>query len=79
MGWFSITHWIVVALVVVILFGRGRISETMGDIGTGLRGFRKGLSEDEGANASAAPEPRARLARGPAEPAAPANGGAPNP
>ena len=47
MGSFSFTHWIVVALVVLILFGRGKISETMGDFGKGIRSFRKGLADDE--------------------------------
>ena len=47
MGSFSFTHWIVVALVVLVLFGRGKISETMGDFGKGISSFRKGLSEDD--------------------------------
>lgn len=47
MGSFSMLHWIVVALVVLILFGRGRISETMGDFGKGIKSFRKGLNDDE--------------------------------
>lgn len=53
MGSFSLMHWLVVALVVLVLFGRGKISETMGDFGKGIKSFRKGLSEDE-----ARPEPR---------------------
>ena len=47
MGSFSFTHWIIVAIVVLVLFGRGRISETMGDFGKGMKAFRRGLSEDE--------------------------------
>lgn len=47
MGSMSITHWLIVALVVVLLFGRGRISETMGDFGKGLRSFKKGLADDD--------------------------------
>lgn len=47
MGSFSLAHWIVVALVVLVLFGRGKISETMGDFGKGLKSFRKGLSDDD--------------------------------
>ena len=38
---------LIIALIVVLLFGRGRISETMGDLGRGLRNLRKGLSDDE--------------------------------
>jgi len=59
MGSFSLTHWIVVAIVVLVLFGRGKISETMGDFGKGIRSFRKGLSEEgESAAARTAQLPR---------------------
>lgn len=38
---------LIVALVILVLFGRGRISEMMGDFGKGVKSFRKGLGEDE--------------------------------
>jgi sec-independent protein translocase protein TatA len=47
MGSFSTMHWLVVAVVVLVLFGRGKIAETMGDFGKGIKGFRRGLSEDD--------------------------------
>ena len=47
MGSFSLWHWIVVILVVVLLFGRGKISELMGDFAKGIKSFKKGMSEDE--------------------------------
>jgi sec-independent protein translocase protein TatA len=47
MGSFSVFHWIIVALVVLVLFGRGRISEVMGDFGKGISSFKKGMSEAE--------------------------------
>lgn len=47
MGGLSIWHWIAVAVVVLLLFGRGRISETMGDFGKGIKSFKKGLAEDD--------------------------------
>ena len=47
MGSLSFGHWVIVLLVVLLLFGRGRISETMGDFGKGIRSFRKGLMDDE--------------------------------
>lgn len=47
MGGFSIWHWLVVALVVVVLFGKGRISELMGDLGKGIKSFKKAMNEDE--------------------------------
>ena len=45
MGSFSLAHWLIVGAVALVLFGRGRLSETMGDFGKGIRSFRKGLSE----------------------------------
>ena len=45
--------------VVVILFGKGRISDVMGDVAKGIRSFRKGLNEDDASNgAPTAPPPR---------------------
>ena len=52
MGSFSIWHWLIVLAVVLILFGGGgKISKLMGDFGKGLRSFKKGLNE-EGAEAN---------------------------
>ncbi len=42
----SLPHLVVVALVIVLLFGRGRISEMMGDFGKGLKSFRQGMNDD---------------------------------
>ncbi len=39
----------IVLLLVVMLFGRGKISELMGDVARGIKSFKKGLSEEEGA------------------------------
>ncbi len=41
----SIWQILIVALLVVLLFGRGRISDLMGDLGKGITSFRKGLNE----------------------------------
>ena len=44
MGSFSLWHWIVVGVIVLLLFGgRGKISSLMGDFGKGLSAFKKGL------------------------------------
>lgn len=45
----SIGPWqiILIVLVIVLLFGRGKISEVMGDFAKGIRSFKKGLTEDE--------------------------------
>ncbi len=47
MGTFSIGHWVVVLLVVMVLFGRGKISEMMGDLAKGIKSFKNGMAEDE--------------------------------
>lgn len=47
MGSFSIWHWLIVLVVVLLLFGRGKIPELMGDFAKGIKSFKKGLSEDE--------------------------------
>ncbi len=47
MGSFSLIHWIIVLIVVLILFGgRNRISGIMKEIGVGIRYFRQGLKGD---------------------------------
>ena len=51
MGSMSIWHWIVVIAVVLLLFGRGKISELMGDVAQGIKSFKKGMSEDDTAKA----------------------------
>jgi len=48
MGTLSIWHWLIVLAVVLLLFGGGgKISKLMGDFGKGLKSFKKGLNEDE--------------------------------
>ena len=42
-GWTGI---IIIAILVVILFGKGKISSIMGDLAKGIRSFKKGLSDD---------------------------------
>ena len=53
MGSLSIWHWLIVIVVVLLLFGRGKISELMGDVAQGIKAFKKGMSEDEVAKADA--------------------------
>lgn len=47
MGATSIWHWVILLLIVVLLFGRGKISEVMGDVAKGIKSFRKGMADDE--------------------------------
>ena len=47
MGAFSIWHWLIVLAVVLVLFGGGgKISRLMGDFGKGLKSFKKGMKEE---------------------------------
>jgi sec-independent protein translocase protein TatA len=59
MGGLSLWHWIIVLLVVLILFGRGRISEIMGDFGKGIKSFKEGINEESGDRRVPAPPPPA--------------------
>ena len=47
MGSFSIWHWLIVLVVVLLVFGRGKIPELMGDMAKGIKSFKKGMSEEE--------------------------------
>ncbi|MEI6486157.1 MAG: twin-arginine translocase TatA/TatE family subunit [Sphingomonadales bacterium] len=62
MGSFSLTHWLVVILVIMLLFGRGRISDLMGDFAKGINSFKKGLNDD------ASPSPPPQVTQNPAAP-----------
>lgn len=47
MGSFSLVHWLVVGLIVVLLFGAGRIGEVGKGLGEGIRNFKKGIASDD--------------------------------
>ncbi len=46
MGLGSIWHWLILGIVVLLLFGKGRISDVMGDVAKGIKSFKKGLAEE---------------------------------
>jgi sec-independent protein translocase protein TatA len=46
MGALSIWHWLIVLVVVLLLFGRGKIPELMGDVAKGIKNFKKGISDE---------------------------------
>jgi len=74
MGSFSIWHWLIVLVIVLVLFGRGRVSEIMGDFGKGIKSFKDGMNEEEAKKAAAASTPTptpAQIASEQAEPVAP--------
>jgi sec-independent protein translocase protein TatA len=53
MGSLSIWHWLIVGAVLLLVFGgRGKISDMMGDVAKGIKSFKKGLSEDDTADAA---------------------------
>ncbi len=71
MGFGSIWHWVIVLIVVLVLFGRGRVSEIMGDFGKGIKSFKQGLNDDDKPAAPPAAQiPPAAPPAAPAEPAA---------
>ena len=47
MGGTSIWHWLVVGVIVMLLFGRGKLSELMGDAAKGIKAFQRGLKDGE--------------------------------
>jgi sec-independent protein translocase protein TatA len=47
MGSFSIWHWVIVLVVVLLLFGRGKIPELMGDVAKGIKSFKKGMTDED--------------------------------
>ena len=49
MGGLSLWHWLIVGIIVLLLFGKGRFSDMMGDVAKGLKSFKKGMSEEDDA------------------------------
>ena len=48
MGTFSIWHWIILGLIVLVVFGgKGKISDLMGDVAKGIKSFKKGMQDDD--------------------------------
>jgi sec-independent protein translocase protein TatA len=61
MGSLSIWHWIIVIGVVLLLFGRGKISDLMGDVAQGIKAFKKGIADDDKPATAEKPEPMKTL------------------
>ena len=55
MGSFSIWHWVVVLVIVVLVFGTKRLKNVGRDVGEAVKGFKQGLSDEDG------DKPRQRL------------------
>ena len=59
MGTFSVWHWLIVLVVVLVLFGGGgKIPKLMRDMGQGVNAFKKGLKEEDKDKAAAVSEPK---------------------
>lgn len=46
MGSFSFWHWLIVLLVILIIFGAGKLPRVAGDLASGIKNFRKGMKEE---------------------------------
>jgi sec-independent protein translocase protein TatA len=58
MGSLSIWHWLIVLAVGLLLFGgRGKVSDLMGDFAKGIKSFKKGLADDDTADATKSDAP----------------------
>ncbi|HYE51155.1 MAG TPA: twin-arginine translocase TatA/TatE family subunit [Azospirillaceae bacterium] len=58
MGITSIWHWLIVLLIVLLLFGAGKLPKVMGDLAKGIKNFKSGLKDGEEADAAATAEPK---------------------
>ena len=47
MGQIGVWQIVIIAVVVVLLFGRGKISDLMGDVAKGINSFKKGLNDKD--------------------------------
>ena len=72
MGGLSLWHWLIVGIIVLLLFGKGRFSDLMGDVAKGIKSFKKGMAEDDEPVEPARPAPRLQ-AQPPIEPNADAH------
>lgn len=72
MGSFSLWHWLVVLVIVLVLFGRGRVADIMGEFGKGLNSFKRGMKDED-------EDQTARRIEGPSHEAKPASEAAKDP
>lgn len=56
MGSFSLMHWMIVLLIVLLLFGAGKLPRVMGDFAKGLKAFKAGMKDDDGDEAASPPK-----------------------
>jgi len=56
MGSLSLMHWMIVLLVVLLLFGAGKLPRVMGDFAKGIKAFKAGMKDDDEAVAPPPPQ-----------------------
>ena len=50
MGGLGISHWIIILVIVLVLFGAGRVSNIMGEVGKGIKSFKQGMADEDDDN-----------------------------
>jgi sec-independent protein translocase protein TatA len=58
MGGLSPIHWLIVIVIVLLVFGPGRLAGVGKGLGEGIRQFKKGLNEEGGEDNTSAPKPQ---------------------
>ncbi|HEY0437590.1 MAG TPA: twin-arginine translocase TatA/TatE family subunit [Phenylobacterium sp.] len=66
MGSFSVWHWLIVLMVVLLLFGSGKVSNLMGDFAKGIKSFKKNMADDTDASMEASADKPTGSLSGPA-------------
>jgi sec-independent protein translocase protein TatA len=61
MGGLSIWHWMIVLVVVLLLFGTGKVSNLMGEFGKGIKSFKQNVNDDNGKSKDADMTPSGSL------------------
>jgi sec-independent protein translocase protein TatA len=59
MGSFSLMHWMIVLLIVLLLFGAGKLPRVMGDFAKGIKAFKSGMKEED--DEAVAPPPKQQV------------------
>ena len=67
MGGFSIWHILILAIILLLLFGGNRFSSMMGDVAKGLKSFKQGMADDDDKSKERPQDPR-QLPRSTSEP-----------
>ena len=80
MGTWSIGHWLIVLIIVLLLFGANKIPKLMGDVAKGVKAFKQGLKDGEEEPPATQPQPlQAAAPPPPVNPAAAAAPSQPDP